>query len=195
MFQIGLTGGIAAGKSVVAKRLVEHGAVLIDSDALAREVVAPGTAGLAAIAQAFGPTVLSADGSLDRPALGAIVFSDENARETLNGITHPAIRARSAEILAAQSPDAVIVHDIPLLLEVGRATSFDSVLVVEAEPETRVERMTALRGMDRADAERRIAAQASNAERRAIADVVIDTNGTIEHTLEQVDAYWAALPL
>jgi dephospho-CoA kinase len=194
MFQIGLTGGIAAGKSVVARRLVELGAILIDSDALAREVVAPGTAGLAAIAEAFGASVIAADGTLDRPALGAIVFSDEAARETLNGITHPAIRARSREIIAGQAPDAVIVNDIPLLVETNQQSKFDSVLVVEAEPATRVDRMTRLRSMDPADAERRIAAQATNAARRAIADVVIDTNGTLEQTRAQVDAYWASLP-
>jgi dephospho-CoA kinase len=194
MFQIGLTGGIAAGKSVVARRLVELGAVLIDSDALAREVVAPGTTGLAGIAAAFGPGVIAEDGSLDRAALGAIVFADAGARETLNGITHPAIRARSRAIIAEQAPDAVIVHDIPLLVETGQAAKFDNVLVAEAEPDVRIERMTTLRGMAPEDAERRIAAQASNAERRAVADAIIDTNGSLERTIEQVDAYWAALP-
>ncbi len=195
MYLIGLTGGIASGKSAVAERLAGHGAVVVDADRLAREVVAPGTAGLAAIMERFGDGVIGRDGSLDRAALGSIVFSDREALEALNGITHPAIRARTSELIAeaiAQDPHAVIVHDIPLLVETTAQDSrnFDIVVVVEAEPETRIERLVELRGMTRAEAERRIAAQASNAERRSIADVVIDSNGTLEETLRQADALW-----
>lgn len=195
MIQIALTGGIASGKSTVAKRLVELGAVLIDSDVLAREVVAPGTDGLAAIEREFGASVIAADGSLDRAALGAIVFSDSGARETLNGITHPAIRARSRELVEAADDAAIVVHDIPLLVETASARlgSFDHVLVVEADDATRLDRLVTLRGMSRADAERRIASQASNAERRAIATAVIDSNGSLDDTLRQVDEYWQAI--
>jgi dephospho-CoA kinase len=196
MLQIALTGGIAAGKSTVAKRLVELGAVLIDSDALAREVVEPGTTGLAAIEREFGASVISPDGTLNRPALGAIVFSDAVARETLNGITHPAIRARSKELVAAAADDAVIVHDIPLLFETARERlqRFDRVLVVEAEDARRLDRLVTLRGMTPEEAERRIASQASNADRRSIATTVIDSNGSVDDTLRQVDAFYSSLP-
>ena len=196
MLQIALTGGIAAGKSTVAQRLVELGAVLIDSDALAREVVEPGTPGLAAIEREFGASVISPDGTLNRPALGAVVFSDTDAREKLNGITHPAIRARSKELVDAAADDAVIVHDIPLLFEVARERlrTFDRVLVVEADDDRRLERLVSLRGMPRDEAERRIASQASNADRRSIATTVIDSNGTVEDTLRQVDEFYSSLP-
>lgn len=192
MLQIALTGGIAAGKSTVASRLVEHGAILVDSDVLAREVVAPGTDGLAAVEAAFGSSVIAADGSLDRAALGAIVFSDESARDTLNGITHPRIRARSRQLVAEASYSAVIVHDIPLLFETARERldSFDRVLVVEADDSTRLERLVTLRGMTVVEAERRIASQATNAERRSIATDVIDSNGSLENTKRQVDEFW-----
>jgi dephospho-CoA kinase len=195
MIQIALTGGIASGKSTVAKRLVELGAVLIDSDVLAREVVAPGTDGLAEIEREFGSSVIAPDGSLDRAALGAIVFSDADARETLNGITHPAIRARSRELVEAADDAAVVVHDIPLLVETASARlgSFDHVLVVEADDATRLDRLVSLRGMPREDAERRIASQATNAERRAIATAVIDSNGSLGDTILQVDDYWQAI--
>jgi len=195
MLQIALSGGIAAGKSTVSKRLVEHGAILIDSDVLAREVVEPGTPGLAAIEAAFGASVIASDGSLDRAALGAIVFSDDNARQTLNGITHPAIRALSKQLVNEAPDDAVIVHDIPLLFETARERlhSFDRVLIVEASDEVRLERLVSLRGMPADEAQRRIASQASNAERRSIATDVIDSNGTLDETREQVDAFWRTL--
>ncbi|MGA1837097.1 dephospho-CoA kinase [Herbiconiux sp. 11R-BC] len=198
MFVIALTGGIAAGKSTVTKRLRELGAVTIDADQLAREAVEPGTPGLAAIRDRFGASVIAPDGSLDRPALGAIVFADEAARLDLNGITHPAIAAllkqRLAETAAAD-PDAVVVYDVPLLAESGgrRGGLFEFVVVVEAPAEQRVERLIALRGMPRDEAERRIASQASDAERRALADVVIDSGGTLDETLAQVDAAWERL--
>jgi dephospho-CoA kinase len=195
---IGLTGGIASGKSTVARRLVEHGAVLIDADVLAREVVQPGTPGLAEIAREFGPAVIAADGSLDRPALGAIIFADAGQREVLNGITHPAIWKRAIELFeaaAAADPDVVIVYDVPLLAEAAadRPMHFDLVVVVHADIDQRIERMVELRGMSRAEAEGRLRAQASDADRLAFADVVIDSNGTLDHTLEQADSLWAKL--
>ncbi|CAN5354674.1 hypothetical protein BH11ACT4_BH11ACT4_19350 [soil metagenome] len=196
MYLIGLTGGIASGKSVVGKRLAEHGAVLIDADVLAREVVAPGTPGLALIAKEFGPAVIAADGSLDRPALGAIIFQDAEKRARLNAITHPAIWHRAVELIEsarAADPDAVIVYDVPLLVEASadRPMTFDLVVVVQADPETRVARMVEHRGMSRDEATRRIRSQATDAERLAVADLVIDSGGTLEHTLEQADGLWA----
>jgi dephospho-CoA kinase len=195
---IGLTGGIASGKSTVAKRFVEHGAVLVDADALAREVVEPGTPGLAEIERVFGSSVLSPDGSLNRPALGAIIFADAGRREQLNAITHPAIWKRGLELFAeaeARDPDVVVVYDVPLLAEAAedRPMKFDLIVVVEAALETRVDRMVQLRGMSRAEAEGRLGAQASDEDRRKLADVIIDANGTLEHTLEQVDSLWAEL--
>lgn len=195
---IGLTGGIASGKSTVASRLVEHGAVLVDADVLAREVLEPGTPGLAEVERVFGSSVIAADGALDRPALGAIIFADADKREALNAITHPAIWKRAKLLFAeavVENPDVVIVYDVPLLAEAAadRPMSFDSVVVVEADMETRIDRMVNLRGMSRAEAEGRLRAQASDAERRRLADVVIDSNGTLEHTLEQVDDFWASL--
>jgi dephospho-CoA kinase len=195
---IGLTGGIASGKSTVAKRLVDHGAVLVDADVLAREVVEPGTPGLAEIERVFGPAVLSSDGSLNRPALGAIIFADADKRERLNAITHPAIWKRGLELFAeaeAGDPDVVVVYDVPLLAEAAedRPMNFDLVVVVQADLETRIDRMVELRGMSRAEAESRLRAQASDDSRLKLADVVIDSNGTIENTLEQADALWATL--
>ncbi len=196
MYLIGLTGGIASGKSVVASRLAEHGAVHVDADALAREVVAPGTPGLAAIAREFGADVIAADGSLDRAALGAIVFRDPAKRLALNAITHPAVWALAKERFdAAQAADprCVVVYDVPLLVEAAgdRPIHFDLVVVVHADHETRVTRMVELRGMSREEATHRMNSQASDTERLAIADVVIDSNGTLEQTLAQADELWA----
>jgi dephospho-CoA kinase len=194
MYLIGLTGGIASGKSVVAKRLAEHGAVVVDADIIAREVVEPGTPGLAAIEREFGPSVITADGALDRAALGAIIFADPDKREALNAITHPAVWRRSRELFeaAAQAdPAAVVVYDVPLLAEGTRTDEFDLVVVVQASAATRVERMVELRGMTAAEASRRIAAQATDAERLAIADVVIDSDGELDDTLRQADGVWA----
>jgi dephospho-CoA kinase len=195
---IGLTGGIASGKSTVAKRLVEHGAVLVDADVLAREVVEPGSPGLAEIERVFGSSVIAGDGSLNRPALGAIIFADADKREALNAITHPAIWRRAKELFeaaAATDPDVVIVYDVPLLAEAAadRPMKFDLIVVVQADIDKRIDRMVELRGMSRAEAEGRLRAQASDADRLKHADEVIDSNGTIEHTLEQVDALWASL--
>ena len=199
VYLIGLTGGIASGKTVVAKRLEELGAIRVDADQLARDVVAAGTPGLTAIAHRFGRSVIAADGTLDRPALGAVIFQDPEARNALNAITHPAIRElssrRFAEI-AQRTPDAVAVYDVPLLVEASRDPEyhgFDLIVVVSASVETRLDRLMALRGLSREDAQHRVASQATETERLAIADVVIDSNGSIEETLIQTDALWVSL--
>lgn len=197
MRRIGLTGGIAAGKSAVAARFAQLGALVIDADRIARQVVEPGEPALAVIREVFGPGILCTDGTLDRPALGAMVFSDAEARRRLEAITHPAIARRSEELAAAaaaENPDVVIVQDIPLLAEVGVGRyALDAIVVVEADAETRVRRMVQLRGMSEAAARARIAAQATDAERRAIADHLIDANGTLDETIAQVDALWPRL--
>ena len=160
--RVGLTGGIASGKSTVSAILAELGAVVIDADALAREVVQRGTPGLGAVVEEFGPEVLTPEGDLDRPAMGAIVFADPDARRRLEAIIHPLVHRRGAELEAAAPADAVVVHDIPLLAEGGRAGSFDAVIVVDAPPELQVARMVADRGWTREEAEARIAAQAAS---------------------------------
>jgi dephospho-CoA kinase len=196
MLLVGLTGGIASGKSVVAARLAEHGAVVVDADVIAREVVEPGTPALARIADAFGDGVIAADGSLDRAALGAIVFADPERLAVLNGITHPAVLEESHRRFAAAGaadPDAVVVYDVPLLTEVRGKAEFDVVVVVSAPEEVRIERMVSLRGMSRDDAERRIRSQAPDEQRRAMADIVIESGGTLDETLEQADAAWLEL--
>ena len=190
MVDIGLTGGIAAGKSAVATRLAELGAVLIDADRLARAVVEPGTPGLAAIAEAFGPGVIGADGALDRPALGAVVFADADARERLNGIVHPLVRAAALDRRAQAAPDAVVVEDIPLLAESGQAGRFALVITVQAPLAERIRRMVQDRGMTEADARARIAAQATDEQRAAIADVVLENSGTLDELRAAVDAVW-----
>ena len=190
MLRIGLTGGIGSGKSTVSRLLGEHGAVVVDADVIAREVVAPGTPGLAAIVEAFGPTVLAADGSLDRPGLAAVVFADPQARRRLDGIVHPLVRARAGELEAAAPADAVVVHDVPLLAETGQGSSYDLVVVVEADPAVRVARLVQ-RGLTADDARARIAVQATDEQRRAIADTVLDNSGTPEQLAEQVDRFWA----
>jgi dephospho-CoA kinase len=187
---VGLTGGIGAGKSVVAQRLAEHGAVVVDSDALAREVVEPGTDGLATVVAEFGPYVLRPDGALDRPALGRIVFGDPPARARLERILHPLVRARSAEIVASADPAAVVVNDVPLLVENNLQAAYEIVIVVEAPESVRVARLIADRGMTESDAHARIAAQATDEQRRAVADVVIINNGTRGELNDQVDAVW-----
>ncbi|MER5702975.1 dephospho-CoA kinase [Micromonospora sp. NPDC002296] len=190
MLKVGLTGGIASGKSAVAARLAALGAVLIDSDRIAREVVTPGSEGLAEVVAAFSDRVLGPDGALDRAALGAVVFADEAARRRLEAITHPRVRARSAELVAAAAPDAVVVNDVPLLVEVGLAPTYHLVVVVRAEVATRLARLERDRGMGRADAERRIAAQADDARRRAAADVVLSNDGTLDELHAAVDRLW-----
>jgi dephospho-CoA kinase len=200
VYLIGLTGGIASGKSVVASRLAALGAVVVDADKLARDVVAPGSPGLRAIAQRFGSGVIAADGSLDRAALGAIIFSDPDARLALNGITHPAIRRLASQRFAEaeeRDPNAVVVYDVPLLAEAAldpEYRPFDLVVVVDATAETRLNRMVELRGLTREEALHRINSQTTDAERLAIADVVIDSNGSIEETIAQTDALWRGVP-
>jgi len=178
--RVGLTGGVASGKSTVSAMLSELGAVVVDADQLAREVVQKGTPGLAKVVEAFGPEILTADGDMDRARVGAIVFADEEKRRTLEGIVHPLVFERYAELEESAPQDGIVVHDIPLLAESGRAETFDAVIVVDAPPALQVERMTATRGWTRADAESRIAAQASREDRRAIATYVIDNTGTLE---------------
>lgn len=190
---VGLTGGIAAGKSTVARRLAELGAVVIDADHLAREAVTPGSRGLAAIVERFGDAVLGDDGSLDRAALGRIVFADEEARRALNGIVHPEVRRLYAEAVAdarANDPDAVIVYDVPLLAEARAVDEFGTIVVVDAPADVRIARLVELRGMDRQEAENRVGSQVSDADRRAMADVIIDSAGAIDETIAQTDALW-----
>ncbi|RZU53041.1 dephospho-CoA kinase [Krasilnikovia cinnamomea] len=189
---VGLTGGIGAGKSAVAGALVDRGAVLIDADQLAREVVAAGTTGFAEVVEAFGATVVGPDGQLDRPALGARVFGDEAARRRLESIIHPRVRARTAELAAHAPADAIVVNDVPLLVETGLAPSYHLVIVVEADAETRVARLVGQRRMTREEATARIAAQADDARRRAAADIVIDNEAGLAELDARVDALWHA---
>jgi dephospho-CoA kinase len=193
VFRVGLTGGIGSGKSTVSAMLAAKGAVVIDSDLLAREVVAPGSAGLAAVVDAFGTRVLAPDGQLDRSALGQIVFADADARRRLEAITHPLVRARAHEIEAEAPDGAIVVHDIPLLVETGQEDSFDAVVVVEAPVETQLRRLVDDRGMAPDGARSRIAAQATPKQRRAAADHVLVNDGSLDHLRRQVDDAWAAI--
>lgn len=190
MLTVGLTGGMGSGKSSVSARLREHGARVVDADAIAREVVAPGEPALAELAEAFGADVIGADGTLDRALLARRAFADEASRRRLNAITHPRIAARTAELFALVRPGEVLVHDMPLLIENGLAGDHDLVVVVHAPEETRVRRLVESRGVDAADARRRIAAQIDDATRLAAADVVLDNSGTREGLVEQVDRLW-----
>ncbi|MFJ6936209.1 dephospho-CoA kinase [Streptomyces sp. NPDC101132] len=193
MLKVGLTGGIGAGKSEVSRLLAGYGAVVVDADRIAREVVEPGTPGLAAIVEAFGESVLAPDGSLDRPKLGSVVFADQDKLRTLNGIVHPLVGARSAELEAAAGPDAIVVHDVPLLTENGLAPLYDLVVVVDASPETQLARLTALRGMAEEEARARMAAQAGREQRLAVATLVIDNDGPLEALEPQVRKVWEDL--
>ena len=190
MLRVGLTGGIGSGKSTVAQRLSSHGAIVIDADVLAREVVASGSAGLAAIVDRFGDVVLDDDGALNRPALGALVFADEGARRDLEGITHPLIADRTRELVDAAPSDAVVVHDVPLLVEKHYGPRYHLVVVVGADEETRVKRLMQTRGMTESDARSRIATQATDQERRAVADVWLANDGHQDDLLSAVDALW-----
>ncbi|MFF5568655.1 dephospho-CoA kinase [Streptomyces sp. NPDC012623] len=193
MLRLGLTGGIGAGKSEVSRLLTGYGAVLIDSDRIAREVVAPGTPGLAAVAAEFGPEVVTDAGALDRPKLGGIVFADHERLRALNAIVHPLVRARSAELEAAAGPDSIVVHDVPLLVENGMAALYDLVVVVDASPETQLDRLVRLRGMTESDARDRMAAQATREERRSVADIVIDNDGPLAGLEPRVREIWREL--
>lgn len=190
MLRVGLTGGIGSGKSTVARRLRDLGAVVIDADQLAREVVAPGSTGLALIQQRFGDAVMAADGCLDRAALGELVFADLQARKDLEAITHPLIRARTRSLVESAAPGRIIVHDVPLLVELDLSAAYHLTVVVGAEEDIRVERLTGGRGFTRADARSRVAVQASDQARREAADVWLDNNGTVERLLAQVDSLW-----
>ncbi|MDH6433511.1 dephospho-CoA kinase [Streptomyces sp. SAI-144] len=193
MLKVGLTGGIGAGKSEVSRLLVDHGAVLIDADRIAREVVAPGTPGLAAVVAAFGEDVLAEDGGLDRPKLGSIVFADPDRLAVLNSIVHPLVGARSRELESAAAEDAVVVHDVPLLAENALAPLYDLVVVVDASPETQLDRLVRLRGMSDQDARARMAAQATREKRLEIADVVIDNDVPLEELRRRVQEVWGEL--
>ena len=192
MVRVGLTGGIASGKSRVADELAARGAIIIDADVLAREVVEPGTPALAAIIDRFGAQVLR-DGQIDRARLAQIVFADPHARRDLERIVHPAVRARAAELERAAGDAAVVVHVIPLLVETGQHEDFDVVVTVDADHETQIQRLMVRNGFTRAEAESRIAAQASREDRRRAADVVVDNTGSLTQLREQIDALWAEL--
>lgn len=193
---IALSGGIAAGKSTIAEHLRSRGAVHIDADLLAREAVAPASRGLKAITERFGPGVLSSDGSLDRAKLGSLVFHDERELTALNQIVHPEVRKLAEAKIAAAvlaDPEAIIVYDVPLLVEASVDLPWDLIVIAEAPEETRIRRMVSLRGMSEEEAKRRVRNQASDDARRAVADVIIDTSTTEAHTIEQTDMLWERL--
>jgi dephospho-CoA kinase len=187
---VGLTGGIGAGKSAVANRLAALGAIVIDADRLAREAVVTGSEGLAEVVAAFGPEVLAADGTLDRAVLASRVFGDDAARRRLEEIIHPRVRARTAELVVAAPPDAVVVNDVPLLVEAGLSGAYELVIVVLADEKTRIARLVDDRGMTPDEAAARIRAQASDEQRREVADVVIVNDGTMDDLRNKVDEVW-----
>jgi dephospho-CoA kinase len=193
MLRVGLTGGIGAGKSEVSRRLASYGAIVIDADAVAREVVAPGTQGLAEVVKAFGPEVLQPDGSLDRAKLGSIVFADSKLRERLNAVVHPLVGQRMRALEAAAGPDAIVVHDVPLLAENGLAAGYDVVVVVDAPPRAQLDRLIRQRGLSREQASARMAAQASREQRLAVAGLVIDNSGSLAELDRQVGELWSEL--
>jgi dephospho-CoA kinase len=193
MLRVGLTGGIGAGKSEVSKRLAAYGAVIIDADLIAREVVAPGTDGLAEIVEAFGPSVLGPDGALDRERLGNAVFADKQKLATLNSIVHPRVGARMRELEEATGPGSVVVHDVPLIAENGLADAYDLVVVVDVPPRAQLDRLVRLRGMSRDQAEARIGAQASREQRLAIAGIVVDNSSSLAELDRQVGELWSEL--
>jgi dephospho-CoA kinase len=193
MLRVGLTGGIGAGKSEVSKSLAAQGAVVIDADLIAREVVAPDTDGLAAVIAAFGPDVLGPDGTLDRVRLGDIVFADQQKLATLNSIVHPRVGARMRELEDGAGPGSVVVHDVPLIAENGLASSYDLVVVVDVPPRTQLDRLIRLRGMSREQAQARMAAQASREQRLAIADIVVDNSGSLAELDRQAGELWSEL--
>ncbi|MDQ3663425.1 MAG: dephospho-CoA kinase [Actinomycetota bacterium] len=193
MLRVGLTGGIGSGKSEVSRRLAAHGAVVVDADLLAREVVEPGTAGLDEVVAQLGPEVLGPDGTLDRAAVGRRVFDDDAARRRLEAVIHPRVRQRAAEIERRAADGAVVVHDIPLLVETGQQDDFEVIVVVDAPDDVRTERLVSVRGMDADEARARIAAQASRERRLAAADEVVDNGGDRSALDAQVDALWQRL--
>ncbi len=197
MKRLGLTGGIGAGKSTVSSMLGQLGAVIIDADAISRQLLSPGSAVLAQVVEAFGPQILTEAGELNRPALARLIFADEDQRQLLNSIVHPAVRARSQELAEAAAAEpgfsGIIVEDIPLLTETGQASRFDGVILVEADRQLRLDRLMQGRGMNLAEAQARMDAQASDEQRRAIASWVIDNSGSLEETRRQVEDLWGQL--
>jgi dephospho-CoA kinase len=193
VLRVGLTGGIASGKTAVSDALGERGAVVIDADVLARQVVEPGTPGLAAVVERFGTDVLADDGRLNREALGRLVFADPGARRDLEAIVHPAVRARAATIEAAAAADSVVVHVIPLLVETGQQDDYDVLVVVDVEPDRQLERLRQRNGLDTETANARISAQATRAARLAVADIVLDNDADLAGLLDQVDRLWRDL--
>ncbi|SPT63480.1 dephospho-CoA kinase [Actinomadura madurae] len=193
MLKVGLTGGIGSGKSEVSARLERHGALVIDADKIAREVVEPGTPGLAAVVAEFGEEVLLPSGALDREKVGKIVFTDPERLAALNAIVHPLVGERMRQLMEAAPEDAVVVYDVPLLTENGLADMYDEVVVVDAPEETQLDRLVARRGMTEEDARARMANQATREARRAVATRVIENNGTLDALKTQVDALWKAL--
>ena len=193
VMRVGLTGGIGSGKSEVSRRLVAYGAVLIDADAIAREVVAPGTAGLAEVVAEFGPGILAPDGSLDRDRLGEIVFADAGQRARLNAIVHPKVGQRMAELEQSAPADAIVVHDVPLIAENDLAAAYDVVVVVDAPDARRLHRLVRQRGMSREQAQARMAAQADREQRLAVAGIVIDNAGSLMELDRQVGDLWMEL--
>lgn len=192
MIKVGLTGGVGSGKSEAARLLAARGAVVIDADQLARDVVAPGTPGLARVVDVFGERILGPDGALDRPAMAALVFADPVARGRLEAIVHPLVATQAAELMAAAG-EHVVVYDVPLLVERAAIAGFDLVVVVDAADDVRIDRLVRLRGWSEADARARMAAQAGRAERLAVADVVLRNDGTKDELADQVDGLWAQL--
>ncbi|MEV7007595.1 dephospho-CoA kinase [Streptosporangium sp. NPDC051022] len=193
MLKVGLTGGIGSGKSEVSRRLTARGAVVIDADKIAREVVEPGTGGLARIVALFGSGVLHEDGSLNRERLGSIVFTDSEKLASLNAIVHPLVGARVAELQSQADEDAIVVYDVPLLAENNLAPMYDVIVVVDAADETRLDRLVRLRGMSEQDARARLAAQASREDRLKIADIVVPNEGSLEELETRVEEVWAEL--
>jgi dephospho-CoA kinase len=193
VYRVGLTGGIGAGKSEVSKRLAAHGAVIIDADAIAREVVEPGTPGLAQVVAAFGPEVLLPDGRLDRPGLGDIVFADPELRARLNAIVHPLVGARMRELEESASPGSIVVHDVPLIAENNMASAYDLVVVVDVPPRLQLDRLVRHRDLTREQARARMAAQASREQRLGIAGIVVDNSGSLAELDRQVGDLWVEL--
>jgi dephospho-CoA kinase len=191
--RVGLTGGIGAGKSEVSKRLAAQGAIVIDADLIAREVVEPGTDGLSEVVAAFGPEVLGPDGALDRARLGDIVFADPQLLARLNAIVHPRVGARMRELEYTAPPGAIVVHDVPLIAENNLAGGYDLIVVVDVPPRIQLDRLVRLRGMSREQAQARIAAQASREQRLAVAGIVVDNSGSLAELDRQVGDLWAEL--
>ena len=191
--RIGLTGGIGSGKSTVANMLADHGAVIIDADAIARELVEPGEPALAELVTEFGPRIIREDGTLNRGELAALAFSDARGTERLNAIMHPLIRAESERRIATAGDEAIVVYDMPLLLETGQQEVVDLVVVVDVPEEMQVERAVGQRGLDEADVRRRMQVQVTRSDRLAAADIVIDNSGDLSRTQQEVDRLWQRL--